>query len=167
MIAVEIVELGNCGAFCFAWRIYLQICTQPMSFSTSGRLVHVFFFFFFFFIDSSPLSCLVRANTRQRWTEQAGVAELHRGGRLRHAGRHRLGQEHSPHQGENTSASTTTFRCVTWYFAMWRQCERLRRTSPTQEKAQTDKGHLRCDSVMETWSQMQFKVLPVSQKWKM
>lgn len=58
-------------------------------------------FLFLLHQSLTPLLFLafVRANTGQRRTKQAGVTELYRGGRLRHAGRHRLGQEHRPHQG--------------------------------------------------------------------
>ena len=41
----------------------------------------------------------IRAIVGQCWTQQAGVSQLCGGGRLRHAGRHRLRQKHCPHQG--------------------------------------------------------------------
>lgn len=42
----------------------------------------------------------IRTITGQHGAKQAGVSELSGGGRLRHAGRHRLRQKHSPNQGE-------------------------------------------------------------------
>lgn len=160
MVYVALAEwfIGRCA--CYRW-VFLPSADLCI-FHSSSSVAHC-----------PPLPCLVRANTRQYWTKQAGVTELHRGGRLRHAGRHRLGQEHSPHQGGNSSVFTTFCDMTAVWMAglhLSHLCvlkRNRRHDSVAQEKTEDDQGHSRGDSVTERWSQRQFKVLPVFQKWQM
>lgn len=117
------------------WFIWRQACNQWVFLPTAYFFFYIFFFFFL--AHSTPLSCLVRANPGQRWTKQAGVTELNRGGRLRHAGRHRLGQEHSPHQGDAASVFQSSVLMRVWYFAAWPQSGH---TSASQGKERAELG---------------------------